>query len=47
MVAKSRDKHLLHVHGGERTYKAKGLNHTQALELFSWLAFNYNEVDPS
>jgi len=43
----TRDKHLLHVYGVERTYKVEGLNHKEAMELFSWNAFKRNEVTPT
>ncbi|KAK7251890.1 hypothetical protein RIF29_35487 [Crotalaria pallida] len=47
IIITTRDKHLLHGHGVERTHEAKLLNHKQALELFSWHAFKNNEADPS
>ncbi|XP_020236375.1 TMV resistance protein N isoform X1 [Cajanus cajan] len=47
IIVTTRNKHLLHVRGVERTYEAKGLDHKEALELFSWHAFKSNEVGPS
>ncbi|RDX74965.1 TMV resistance protein N, partial [Mucuna pruriens] len=47
IIVTTTNKHLLHVHGVEKTYEAKGLNHKEALELFSWHAFKSNEVGSS
>lgn len=47
IIVTTRNKHLLHAHGVERTYEAKGLDHHEALELFSWHAFKSNKVGPS
>ncbi|XP_027362786.1 TMV resistance protein N-like [Abrus precatorius] len=47
IIITTRDKHLLHVYGVKRTYEVEGLNHEEALELFSWNAFKRNQVKSS
>ncbi|XP_027346638.1 TMV resistance protein N-like [Abrus precatorius] len=47
IIITTRNKHLLHIHGVERTYEAEGLDYKEALELFSWHAFKNNEVGSS
>jgi len=49
IIITTRDIHQLHSHGveTERTYKVDGLNHDEALELFSWHAFKSKQVNPS
>nr|KYP63958.1 TMV resistance protein N [Cajanus cajan] len=47
IIITTRDKHLLHVYGVEKTYEVEGLNHKEAIELFSWCAFKRKEVNPS
>nr|KYP65899.1 TMV resistance protein N [Cajanus cajan] len=46
IIITSRNKHLLRVHGVERTYEMEGLNQEEALELFSWNAFKRKRVNP-
>nr|KYP65908.1 TMV resistance protein N [Cajanus cajan] len=46
IIITTRDIHLLHVHGVEKTYEVEGLNQEEALELFSWNAFKRKQVNP-
>ncbi|XP_029127417.1 TMV resistance protein N-like [Cajanus cajan] len=46
IIITTRDIHLLHVYGVEITYEVEGLNHEEALELFSWNAFKRKQVNP-
>ncbi|XP_027362793.1 TMV resistance protein N-like [Abrus precatorius] len=47
VIITTRDKHLLHVYGVEKTYEVEGLSHKEATELFSWCAFKTKEFNPS
>ncbi|RDX94907.1 TMV resistance protein N, partial [Mucuna pruriens] len=47
IIITTRDIHLLHVYGVERTYEVEALNHKEALELFRWNAFRRKQVNPS
>lgn len=47
IIVTTTNKHFLCVHGVERRYEAKWLDDKEALELFSWHAFESNEVSPS
>ncbi|RDY07086.1 TMV resistance protein N, partial [Mucuna pruriens] len=47
IIITTRDKHLLHVYGVEKIYEVEGLNHKEAMELFSWCAFKSKEVNPN
>ena len=40
IIVTCRDSHLLRKHGVNHVYTTKGLNDDEALELFSWRAFN-------
>ncbi|XP_020217819.1 TMV resistance protein N isoform X2 [Cajanus cajan] len=46
IIITTRNRHLLHSHGVKRTYEVEGLNHEEALELFSWNAFRSKQVNP-
>ncbi|MED6146131.1 hypothetical protein PIB30_031723 [Stylosanthes scabra] len=46
IIITTRDKHLLTSHRVERTYQVKGFDEKEALELLSWSAFKYENVDP-
>ncbi|XP_029127403.1 TMV resistance protein N [Cajanus cajan] len=46
IIITTKNKHLLRVHGVERTYEMEGLNQEEALELFSWNAFKGKQVNP-
>jgi hypothetical protein len=40
IIITTRDKHLLTAHGVDSTYQVNELDHNEALQLFSWHAFN-------
>ncbi|XP_060671067.1 disease resistance protein RPV1 [Ziziphus jujuba] len=43
IIITTRNRHLLATHGANGIYEVRGLNHHEALELFSWNAFKSNE----
>ena len=46
VVITTRDKHLLSCHGIKRIYEIDALNQDEAVELFRWMAFKSNNIDP-
>ncbi|MED6113711.1 hypothetical protein PIB30_073392 [Stylosanthes scabra] len=47
VIITTRDKHLLTLHGVERTYEVQGLNEVDSLNLLTWNAFKSDIVSPS
>ncbi|XP_062157899.1 disease resistance protein RPV1-like [Alnus glutinosa] len=45
IIITTRDKHLLCAHEVDSAYLVNGLDHNEALQLFSWHAFNRNKPD--
>ncbi|MED6183286.1 hypothetical protein PIB30_036472 [Stylosanthes scabra] len=46
IIITTRDKHLLTLHGVERTYEVQGLNENESLDLLNWKAFKTDIVNP-
>ncbi|GAU45440.1 hypothetical protein TSUD_297430 [Trifolium subterraneum] len=47
VIITTRDKHLLSCHGIERIYEVDCLNEKEAIELFTWMAFQSKKIDSS
>ncbi|CAK8532257.1 unnamed protein product [Lathyrus sativus] len=46
VIVTTRDKNLLSCHGIKRIYELDALNEEEALELFKWMAFKSDKIDP-